>query len=102
MAGLFGPGLGSQVGATIAGGQLLAASEGLSALHHGQIDGTAIAVDFGYGPPIAVFRLNFETDHRTEWQELLQLSTASGPIGGLGHFGGVNAGQANGVLLGPF
>ena len=71
MAGLFGLGLGSQVGATIAGGQVLAISEGLAVFNHGQIDGSAITEDFGHGPPIAVFRLNLETDHRSDWQELL-------------------------------
>jgi hypothetical protein len=101
-AGLFGLGLGSQVGATIAGGQVLAISEGLAVFNHGQIDGSAITEDFGHGPPIAVFRLNLETDHRSDWQVLLQLRTGSDPKGGLGRLGGVNAGQANGDPLGPF
>ena len=40
-AGLFGLGLGSQVGAAITSGQILAIGEGLAALHHRQIDGAA-------------------------------------------------------------
>ncbi len=74
----------------------------MAALHHGQIDGTAITGDFGHGPPIAVFRLYFETDHRPYWQVLLQLRTGSDPKGGLGSLGGANAGQANGDPLVPF
>jgi hypothetical protein len=42
-AGLLGLGLGSQVGATIAAGQIFPVGEGLAALHHRQIDGSAIA-----------------------------------------------------------
>jgi len=61
-ADLLGLGLGSQVGATIAGGQILAIGEGLAALHHGQIDGSTITEDFGHGPPIAVFRLDLQID----------------------------------------
>jgi len=51
-AGLFGLGLSRQVGATIAGGQIVPIGEGLTALHHRQIDGSAIAEHFGHGPPI--------------------------------------------------
>jgi hypothetical protein len=41
----------------------------------------AITVAFGHGPPIAFFRLNLETDHRSDRQELPQLRTGSDPKG---------------------
>jgi len=76
---LFGLGFSSQEGATIAGGQVLAMNEVLTALHHGQIGGSAIAEDFGRGAAVADLRLDLQIDGGPHRQELLQLLTGSGP-----------------------
>jgi hypothetical protein len=71
--GLFGLGFCSQISAAIAGGQILAIGEGLAALHHRQIDGSAIAEHFGHGAAVTVFCLGADRHHRTDRGQLLKL-----------------------------
>jgi len=94
-AGLFGLGVCSQISTAITGGQILAIGEGLAALHHRQIDGSAIAEHLGHGAAVAVFYLGADRHHRTDRGQPLQVLTGSSPIGGLGRLGGINASQAN-------
>ena len=98
--GLFGLGFCSQISAAIAGGQILAIGEGLAALHHRQIDGSAIAEHFGHGAAVTVFCLGADRHHRTDRGQPLQVLTGSGPIRGLGHLWGINASQADCQPLG--
>lgn len=79
-AGSLGGSFCSQMDGGIAGSQMPAIGEGLSALHHGQIDGSAITNDFGHSANIAVFLLELQIDGGPDRQELLQLSPPKGLI----------------------